>query len=276
MRFGGPISDWGHSPEDYIQAARREGYRAVYCPYGADCDDDTAAALARAAAAADVVIAEVGAWSNPISSDDSRRAEALEKCIGALALAEKVGARCTVNITGSRGEKWDGPDPRDLTDETFDMIVESVRRIVDAVRPARTFYTLETMPWMYPDSAESYARLLAAIDRPAVAVHFDPVNLINCPARYFHTGEVIRDFLARLGPKVRSCHAKDIILDKRLTVRLTECVPGTGALDYRTFLSELSRLDPDVTLMMEHMQREQYPVAARHIRSVAAEAGVTL
>ena len=33
-----------------------------------------------AARAADIVIAEVGAWSNPLSPDDETRAEALEKC----------------------------------------------------------------------------------------------------------------------------------------------------------------------------------------------------
>jgi len=46
--------------------------------------------------------------------------------------------------------------------------------IIDAVQPTRTFYTLETMPWMYPDSPQSYLRLLQAVDRRQFAVHFAP------------------------------------------------------------------------------------------------------
>ena len=40
-----------------------------------------------------------------------------------------------------------------------------VGQIIDAVKPSRTFYTLEPMPWMYPDSAESYAGLIKS-NRP--------------------------------------------------------------------------------------------------------------
>jgi sugar phosphate isomerase/epimerase len=211
-----------------------------------------------------------------LSPDAAERAKALDLCRGALALADRIGARCAVNIAGSRGPKWDGPDPADLTDETFDMIVQAVRSVIDAVKPTRTFYALETMPWMYPDSAASYVRLIEAIGRPRFAVHFDPVNLINCPARYFDTGAVIRDFVGKLGPRIRSCHAKDVRLGQGLTVHLDEVPPGAGGLDWRVLLQELSRLDADLPLMMEHMGRRQYAPAAAHIRSVAGGLGITL
>ena len=48
--------------------------------------------------------------------------------------------------------------------ETFDMIVEVTRQIIDDVQPTRTFFTLEAMPWAYPDTTESYLRLIAAIE----------------------------------------------------------------------------------------------------------------
>ena len=192
MRLGGPVEE-SDSPETWIQALRAKGYRAAYCPVGPQADADTVQAYAAAAREADIVIAEVGAWCNPISSDKGLRNEALDKCKRALKLADEIGARCCVNVSGSRSENWAGPGKDDLTDETFDLIVESVREIHDAVRPTRTFYTLEAMAWAYPDSVESYQRLLAAIDRPGVAVHFDPTNLINCPWRYFNTGKVIID-----------------------------------------------------------------------------------
>jgi len=66
-------------------------------------------AYARAAREADLTIAEVGAWSNPISPHEQTRKEALALCKERLALADEIGTRCCVNIAGSRAERWDGP-----------------------------------------------------------------------------------------------------------------------------------------------------------------------
>jgi hypothetical protein len=119
-------------------------------------------------------------------------------------LADEIGARCCVNVTGSRGAYWDGPDPADLTPDTFYLIVETTRAIIDAVKPTRTFYTLETMPWSFPDSTASYVRLMQAIDRRALAVHFDPVNLVSSPQLYYSNATVMREFVAALGGQIKS------------------------------------------------------------------------
>jgi len=277
MRLGGPVFGDNSSPQTWVEAVRRAGYSAAYCPVDSGQGDDVVRAYARAAKAAGVVIAEVGAWSNPLSPDEGERRAAIAKCRQQLDLADRIGARCCVNIVGSRGRVWDGPHPDNLTDESFGMIVEVTRAIIDAVKPTRTFYTLETMPWMYPDSADAYLRLIEAIDRKQFAVHFDPVNLVWSPQRYFANDDLIRECLAKLGPRVRSCHAKDVLLAERLTVHLDEVRPGLGGLDYRVYLRELSRLDPDTPLMIEHLQTaEEYQAAADYIRSVAAETGVAL
>lgn len=275
--LGGPVFGDCASPGAWVEAHRRAGYAAAYFPLDWRADPTAIDEYASAARSAGLVIAEVGAWSNPLSPDPKTRADALEHCKGQLELAERVGALCCVNIAGSCAEKWDGPDARDLTPETFARIVETVREILDAVQPVRTFYTLEPMPWMYPDDVESYRRLLRAVDRPGFAVHFDPVNLICSPQRYFRNGDLIREFVQELGPWIKSCHAKDILLEQRLTTHLNEVRPGLGCLDYRTFLEELERLPFDVPLMLEHLEAEEdYAAAAAYVRSVARLTGVTL
>ena len=277
MRLGGPIFGEVSNPDSWAEAVKNHGYSATFCPVNADSDESTIHAYIEAAKRADIVIAEVGAWSNPISIDEAEREAALEKCRVQLALADRVGANCCVNISGSRGPKWDGPPPDNLIDDTFDLIVESVRSIIDHVKPTRTFYALETMPWAYPDGPDSYLRLIKAIDRVQFAVHLDPVNIINGLERYYHSGDLIRDCFAKLGPSMKSCHAKDISLADNLTVHLDETRPGLGGLDYATYLRELDRLGPDIPLMLEHLpSAEEYALGAEHIRSVAAEVGITI
>ena len=277
MRLGAPLPSRPDSPEAWIAALRERGYRAAYCPLTPDADDATVAAYKRAAQAADIVIAEVGAWSNPLSPDAAARAAALEHCTRCLDLAERIGARCCVNIAGSRGAKWDGPHPDDLRDDTFALVVDTVRSIIDSVRPTSTRYTLEPMPWMYPDSPDSYLQLLAAVDRPAFGVHLDPVNWVNSPRRYVGNAALIREAVAKLGPFVRSCHAKDIVLRPQLTVHLDEVRPGEGALDYPVLLRELASLGPDLPLMLEHLPDEDaYGAAATFVRAVAQREGIAL
>jgi len=275
LRLGGPVFEKVRDPEPWVDALKKLGYSAAYCPVAADAGDDTVRAYETAARKANIVIAEVGAWSNPISPDEPTRKAALGKCRRQLALADRIGARCCVNITGSRGEKWDGPSPKNLTRETFDMIVETTRSIIDDVKPTRTYFTLETMPWAYPDSPDSYVRLFAAIDRQRFAVHLDPVNLVCSPQRYYGNAALIRECFKKLGPHIKSCHAKDILLHPRLTTHLDEVRPGTGGLDYATFLKELSKLT-DVPLMLEHLPNaEEYTKAAEHIRGVARDVGLS-
>ena len=277
MRLGGPVFEKADTPNEWAGQVAALGYRAAYCPVSLDAEEQTIAAYEQAALKADLVIAEVGAWSNPLSDDPAVRNAALEKCRRALWVADRIGARCCVNIAGSRGPQWDGPHTDNLTDETFDWIVESVRSIIDAVKPTRACYALETMPWAFPDSPESYALLLAAIDRPSCAVHLDPVNLINSPRCYFQNGALIQRCFEQLGPRIKSCHAKDILLHGNLTVHLDEVRPGVGGLDYAVYLRELKRLDPDIPLMLEHLPNaSEYALAAQHIRTVSGTLGYTV
>jgi sugar phosphate isomerase/epimerase len=180
-----------------------------------------------------------------------------------------------VNIAGTLAQEWDGPHPENLSRETFALIVDTVRDIVDSVEPRRTFYSLEPMPWSPPDSPDGYLELIRAIDRPRFAVHLDPVNFINSPARFYDNAGLLRECFAKLGPQIKSCHAKDITLANELTVHLAEVRPGLGALDYRVFLTEMDRLDPDTPLLVEHLPTDaEYAAAVAHIRGVAGELGL--
>ena len=277
MRLGAPLFKPYANPQEWVDVVKSYGYRAAYCPVKLGASAAEIRAYAQAAEEADIVIAEVGVWNNPLHADPAQRAANVEKCKQSLKLADEIGARCCVNLSGSRGAIWHGPHPLDLTEETFEMIVTSVQDIIDAVRPMRTAYTLEAMQWLYPDSPDSYLRLIKAINREACAVHLDPVNMVNCPERYFNTGNLIRDCFAKLGPFIRSCHAKDVAMSNDALVHLSEVRIGLGNLDYATFLRELNQLDPDTPIMLEHLPNaEDYDLAAAHVRAVAEREGLAL
>jgi sugar phosphate isomerase/epimerase len=130
------------------------------------------------------------------------------------------------------------------------------------------------MPWVFPDSPDTYLDLIKAIDRKQLAVHLDPVNMISSPRRYYNNGAFIKECFEKLGPYIKNCHAKDILLKTDLTVHLPEVLLGTGGLDYKVFLTELSKLK-NVPLMLEHLEtKEEYTQAAVNVRRIGESIGI--
>jgi len=278
LRLGGPVFESFNEPGEWIDLLKTLGYRAAHCPVKPGADEKLIRGYKNAAKDNDIVIAEVGTWSNTLSSNPDEAKAAMEKCIAGLELADQIGARCCVNVSGSKNpEYWAGPHMDNLTEETFYEVVEITRKIIDAVKPSRTFFALEAMPWAYPDSTETYLKLLKAIDRKQFGVHLDPVNMITSPRDYYGNGELIKDMFAKLGPHIRSCHAKDITLrEDNYIPQLDELRPGLGSLDYSVYLRELNKLD-NIPLMMEHLETPgEYKLAADYIRSVGKSLSIII
>jgi sugar phosphate isomerase/epimerase len=276
IRLGGPIFLKSDDPRELAREHRRLGYSAAYCPEAKLDDAARLREIEKAFAAENVVIAEVGAWVNMLDPDAQKRAKNLHYVSERLALAEAVGARCCPDIAGSYNPTvWYGPHPKNLSQEFFDATVENCRRVIDEVKPKRTKFTIEMMGWSIPDGPDSYLRLIRAVDRPAFAVHMDVCNGINSPVKFYQSGEFIRECFRKLGPWIASCHAKDLQWITELNVHFLEVVPGRGEVDYRAYLTELSKLPVDAPLMLEHLKTaEEYDEGKRYIRKVAGELGL--
>lgn len=277
MRLGGQVFIEDITPEKWIKKLQEKNYRAAVFPIDHTASDEEILSYQKAAEAADIVIAEVGAWSNPISPDPVVRENAINYCKNQLRLADRIGANVCVNISGSRGNQWDAPHPDNFSEATFNLIVKTVQEIIDDVKPTNTFFALEMMPWALPDDIETYLELMKAIDRKEFAVHFDPVNMLNSPRKVYRNRELIEEFFEKLGPYTKTAHAKDIALGTELTTHLSEVIPGEGILDYDAFLLGMDKLGPEIPLMMEHLDTEaEYDKATAYIRKKAEQLGIQL
>jgi sugar phosphate isomerase/epimerase len=277
MRLGGPIFLKSDDPAELAQEHRRLGYRAAYAPAVAINDTDKIKAIIKEYAARDVAIAEVGAWRNMLDVDLEKRRQNLAYVQERLALAEALGARCCVDIAGSfNPEHWDGPDPKNITEEFIAATVENCRHLIDAVKPTRTRFTIEMMPFNFPTGPDDYLKLIKRVDRKAFGVHFDACNVMNCPERMYHNGAVIDECFRKLGAWIVSCHAKDLNWENYDQVCLREVIPGRGHLDYGAYLRGLSSLPGDAPLMLEHLKTaEEYDEGRHHIQQVARDLGLS-
>lgn len=287
LRIGGYGIDYLGDPEAYARAHLAFGYNAAYMPNIKIDSSDEIAAIVAAMARADIVIAEGGAWKNLVAHDDATRKANLDHAVHQLALADAFGARACIaylGTVGHPGDPWQlsdnydyGPHPDNQSEAGFARAVDTARYVIDAVKPRRTKFSLEMVPWLVTDTAENYLKLLKAIDRPQFGAHIDAANMVLSPRLYFDTGRMIREAFDLLGPWVVSCHAKDIVMQGgpgNISFHFNEVPPGDGNLDYGAYVTEICRLGGDVPLMLEHFDVPAYRRGLAHIRQVARAAGV--
>lgn len=280
IRLGGhglPVGT--DDPFAFARAHSAFGYGAAYVPSSLTmADGKLLADWEKAFVAEDVVLAEIGIWRSLSSPDPAERKANMDFAAEKLAVADALGARCAVTYIGTRRAKapYFESIPENFTADAFDEAVATCRELIDRVKPTRTTFALEMMQYSLPDSVDGYVDLIRAVDRPACGAHFDPVNFVMTPRTYWNTGALIRECFAKLGEWVVSCHAKDVInVHHTASVEMAEIQIGEGVLDYRAYLSELSRLPREVPLMLEHLDDPAYAVARDRIFAAGDVAGVT-
>ncbi len=277
MRLGGPVFTDSDDPGVLAEAHENLGYRAAYTPDISLNDKEMILSITKEFQKRDIVIAEVGAWVNMLDPDNAKRKKNMNYVIQRMALAEELGARCCVAIAGSfNPEIWYGPHPENFSSHFFDATVENARKVIDAVNPNQTAFSIEMMGWCYPSSPDEYLRLIRAIDRKAFAVHMDICNIINSPSRIYKNPDVIKESFRKLGPWIVSCHAKDVAWEVGLQIHFKEVIPGQGEVSYKTYLSELSKLPVDAPLMLEHLKTaKEYSEGRQHIQGIAKSLGLS-
>src|SRR5271154_4402358 len=152
MRLGGPIFVKSDDPAVLAKAHRDLGYRAAYAPSDLSVTEtDRIAGLIKEFERQDVVLAEVGAWKNMLDPDPEKRRQNMAFVTEQLAIAELLGARNCVTIAGSYNpDVWYGQNPKNLSQEFVDATIENCRKVIDAVKPRHTFFSIEMMPWSFP------------------------------------------------------------------------------------------------------------------------------
>jgi len=276
MRLGGPIFQKFNTIAEEVALHQQLGFGAAYCRYIADPAQRHD--YKQAFAEADIVLAEFGAYGiNILDTNPVLRQQNIDEICRRLAYADEMGARCCVMHGGTiQTGGWGNANPRNMSEKSFYETVTTIQSILDRTAPTITKLVIETESYLLPDSPEVYARLIEAVDRPGFAVHLDPVNIIASPRRFYYNAQFIKQCFSILGPWIVSCHAKDLNMPaKHATVQINETFIGDGMLDYATYLTEIEKLNPAPTLMIEHLNESQLTQGLQFIFAQADALGIT-
>ena len=257
MRLGISSPLRHNNAEEWAKNQAALGCTSAVFPVQSDADDNIITDYKNAADKYGIMIAEVGIWRNALASDKDEREKNIAYCVDQLRLAERLNARCAVNVAGAFGPRWDGHYKANFTDYAWKQTVSVIRDIIDRADVKDTYFTIEPMPWMIPSSPKEYVRLIDAVDRDRFAVHLDAVNMINSAERYFDTEGFIDECVSLLGSRIRSCHIKDVHLKEEYTFQLEETAPGLGEFPHRYYAQALDGIDSDMPVILEHLDTDE-------------------
>jgi sugar phosphate isomerase/epimerase len=277
LRLGGPTFGTKKAPRSLVEYHLRNGFAAAFDPGVQDpvlLDE-----ILQAYAENDIIVAEVDAFGiNILEKDEEILEQNVQTICQRLERAERIGALCCVGHGGwvvRPRYRYHRCNPENFSQASIDKMIPIIQRIVDAVEPVKTRYTLETENCYLPDNPDVYLEMIEAVDRPGFAVHLDPTNIISSVRRYYFSGDFIRECFAKLGPYIRSCHAKDIDMGRTPNF-LVRTFAGNGELDYDTFLTEIVELEADVPLMIEHVTEPQMKWSRDYIYERAEAVGIRM
>ena len=276
----------GESPEAMIRRVRESGYTAVKGArhpggnVGEPWNSMTQAErgeVVKACRKYDVIIYEVGGYTNLITPDDAKRRQNLAGLAHCLEVAESVSCPMVGTVAGTRDPKTlINVHPENWTAATWKLLIQSLKQVLKDTSGMKTVIGMEAQVTTIIDSPRAHRRLMDDLGDPRLKVNLDPVNMISLP-QYYHTTELINECFDLLGEDIVACHAKDTqVIPDQQTLHIQEVCPGRGVYDFRTYLLRMSRLKSPRALEPEHIPEEEYPEAKAFLEKTAAETGVKL
>ena len=217
-----------------------------------------------------------GYWQCLIHPDETKRAEAVKVLQAGLKIAGWLGARSIDTGPGSMNPRgpW-FPHPDNWTPIARRQLIRSLREAAPAAEDAGVYLGLEAHQLVTLSSPEVTCDVLDAVDSRWVRCDLDPANWITLQTA-FETGPAIDHMFDVLGDRIVSGHAKDSIIIDRLTIHIDAGCPGTGNLDFGTYLRRIEALNPEYPLIVEGASYEQWGAASEFLHGIARQEGITI
>ncbi len=229
----------------------------------------------------DVTFFDMMTYDNIIHPDRDFREKSIRHTTESVEAAERCGALTVCAGLGSRDPGTESKyglamHPDNWTDETWKLGVAGIKQILKDTAGYKAALGMEAVITTPIDGPVALKRLREDVGDPRCQVTFDPANMFTIE-NYYHSTEMINWGFDLLGEDIISCHAKDTFIEPDVqTLIIREVCPGRGVMDYRSYLTHMSRMKWPRALFPDHLPADQYGEANAYIRKTAEEAGVRI
>ena len=230
----------------------------------------------------DVTYFDVHTYTNNIHPDPEQRKKNHKFVIEQCETAERVGAGMITTHAGTMSTLHPiSPHKDNWTWETWKDVVKTMKKLLKDTAGMKVLFGIEAVNMTCMNNPRAHLRLIEDVADPRLKVCLDPVNMMH-PGVYFRTTELVNECFDLLGENIIAGHCKDTyMLPDKMSMYLTEVMPGKGTIDFETYLTRLSNLDSPRSLLIEHGHSEQFPdwenpEPKQFIENTAAKTGVSI
>jgi sugar phosphate isomerase/epimerase len=218
-----------------------------------------------------------GVYPSIVTRDENVRRAGVAGAQALVKLAAKMGVSGSgVRPTSMnpRGDWW--PHPDNYAPETEDRLVQSLREILRTADDYDVDIILEVHVTTTLNSAESIKRVIERCESPRLKMNLDPANFMGDLKTVFNPAPTINELFDVLAPYTDTVHVKDVYLEDRFIVHISETVIGTGIMDLDTVLRRAYQWKPDGYVIIEHLPVSLIPLAKRNLTAKIKELGIPL
>jgi sugar phosphate isomerase/epimerase len=221
----------------------------------------------------------VSGYTNLVHPDTTIRKANLEHLFQIIRHANELGSPYVISETGTYNPVSDWVhDPRNKTETGYQECRDIIGEIVHLSSSHGVTFCIETYVNNVIGSVQETLRLFKDINHDNLGLLMDPTN-------YFEEHNIcaidltINQIFDELAPKIKIAHAKDVKLaSSSLGVTLANIdadeshalrgvgkielpAPGLGSLNYDLYLKRLSQHDPNIPIIIEHLDEQDVPRA---------------
>lgn len=262
----------------HVRGLREAGFVGCCCRFG-DFFAPTEAELNQirdVIAGEGVHIAQVnGQYEGLVNPDESRRQNGIatfRRAIEVCATLQGDNLYVRPGSINPGGHWW--PHPDNHAPATIDRLVDSLGTLLPVAEDAGVVLTIEGHVLSPLDSVAKVREVIDRVGSPMLKFNVDPVNFVAGLRDVYHPRGLLDELYDTLGDVAWAVHAKDVDVEDRLVLHLTEVVIGRGRMDVAYYLRRFEEVKPDGFVIIEHLPDELIPEARDAVLAAAEAEGI--
>ncbi|MBP1962850.1 sugar phosphate isomerase/epimerase family protein [Paenibacillus aceris] len=240
---------------------------------------------------ANLPIVCISGYTNIIHPDPKKREQNLFGLQTLLKFARDLGSPYVISETGTFNTESDWVwDSKNGTEEAYEMTCRQIEELAKFAYDHGSVFLVENYVNNVIGSVDALARLFSDVNHPGLGLLMDPTNYFT-DSNIGHVDETLNRIFNTLGDKIKIAHAKDCkpaedMSEKHAEIDAVEShtfrgagavelpAPGLGILNYELYLQKLSKLHPNIPIIIEHLDEQDIPRAKKFLDDKLKKIGV--
>ncbi len=209
-------------------------------------NEENSAAIGGALKAAGIKVPLIGAYFNPVHSNNEKVANCKAVFKDYLKYSENLGCNIVGSETGSfNDDKWTY-NPLNRTEEALKTVISTFKELAAYAKTCGAFVGMEGAAGHVCWNVATLKRAIDEIAADNIKVIFDIYNYLDA-SNYSNYLEILDEGLKTFG-NIVVFHIKDCVFEDG---KLKQVAPGKGMFDFDKILSKIKAYDKNAYLVLE-------------------------